>query len=85
MAIYRVTFHVDLLVDCEAEREAERIGRQNLEEEVRNGLAVVPWSVMRLESTDNLRREERGSLPWRDLQRHGEPELTVDDLLGGKV
>ena len=84
MAIYRVTFHVDLLVDCDSAREAERIGRQNLEEEVRNGMAET-WSVTRLESTDNLRREERGSLPWRDLQRHGEPELTVDELLGGKV
>lgn len=83
MTIYRVTFHVDLLVDCDTEREAEHIGRKNLEEEVR-ACSPEAWSVMRLESTDNLRRGEHGSLPWRDWRKHGEPELTVDELLGGE-
>jgi hypothetical protein len=85
MAIYRVTFHIDLLVDCETEREAERIAYNNLENEIRNcSLGAVPWSIRRVESTDNLRRGEQGSLPWRDPQRYEEPELTVDELLGGK-
>lgn len=85
MTIYRVTFHIDLLVECETEREAERIGYDNLQEEIRNcSLGALPWSVRRVESTDELRRGEHGSLPWRAPQRHGEPELTVDELLGGK-
>ena len=84
MAIYRVTFHVDLLVDCDNARAAEEIGLKNLVEEVRNGQAVETWRVTRIESTDNLRRGEQGSLPWRDPQRYGEPELTVDELLGGE-
>lgn len=81
MTIYRVTFHIDLLVDCKTERDAKRIGYKNLQDEVKNySQAAVPWSVRRVKSIDELRREERGSLPWRDPLRK-EPELTVDEIL----
>jgi isopentenyldiphosphate isomerase len=85
MTIYRVTFHIDLLVDCENEQDAKWIGYKNLPDEVRNySLTTIPWSIRRVESAGELRREEHGSLPWRDPPGREEPEFTVDELLGGK-
>jgi hypothetical protein len=83
MPIYRVTFQTELLVDCENESEAERIGYDNLEEEVRNGFSDI-ISVRNITSSDQLRKGERGSLPWRDAKRNraGEPEKTIAEILG---
>jgi len=80
MKLYRVTFHTELLVAAHDEREAERIGYRNLECEVRNGGSEV-WSTEILESRDQLRRDERGSLPWRSWDRREEPERTVEEIL----
>ena len=82
MAIYRVSFLTDLLVECENEKEAERIGYYHLIDEIRNGGSDV-FSVKLLESPGQVRRFERGSLPWRDTQRdlRGEPEKTVEQIL----
>ena len=84
MPIYRVTFQTELLVDCDDESEAERIGYDNLEEEVRNGFSDI-ISVRNITSSDQLRKGERGSLPWRSSERRGEPELLVEEILGGNV
>jgi len=40
MPIYRVTFQTEMLIDCENEGEAERIGYRNLPDEVGNGTTV---------------------------------------------
>lgn len=83
MPIYKVTFQTELLVDCENESEAERIGFKHLEEEVRNGLSDI-ISVQNITSSDQIRKGEKGSLPWRDAKRNraGEPEKTIAEILG---
>lgn len=82
MPIYRVSFLTDLLVDCDNEKEAERIGFNHLIDEVDNRGSEV-FSIKLLESPDQVRRWERGSLPWRDPQRdlRGEPEKPVEQIL----
>lgn len=82
MAIYRVSFLTELLVECESEKEAERIGFDHLTDEVDNRGSEV-FSIKLLESPEQVRRWERGSLPWRDSQRdhRGEPEKTVEQIL----
>ena len=82
MAIYRVSFLTDLLVECENEKEAEMIGFKHLIDEVDNRGSDV-FSIKLLESPDQVRRWERGSLPWRDAQRdlNCEPEKTVEQIL----
>ena len=82
MPIYRVSFLTELLVDCDNEKEAERIGFNHLIDEVDNRGSEI-FSVKLLESPGQIRRWERGSLPWRDTQRdlRGEPEKTVDEIL----
>jgi hypothetical protein len=80
MPLYRVTFHTEILVEAQDEREAERIGDRNLGSEVMNGGSEV-WNTEVLESVDQLRRDERGSLPWRSSERRGEPELYVEEIL----
>lgn len=86
MAIYRVSFLTDLLVECDNEKEAERIGFNHLIDEVDNRGSDV-FSIKLLESPDQVRRWERGSLPWRNSQRDhlGEPEKTVDQILKEQV
>lgn len=83
MALYRVTFTTDLLVEADSESEAIRIGDRNLPEEVTNRRAFGA-NVKHITSADQLFSDERGSLPWRDSQRNlnGEPEKTVDEILG---
>ena len=78
MKLYRVTFATSLLVEAESEHDAERIGYFNRNEEADCEL----YSIERIESKDDLRRGERGSLPWRDSRRRQEPETCVEDLLG---
>ncbi len=82
MSIYRVSFLTELLVDCETEKEAELIGFKHIVDEVNNRGSEI-FSVKRLESPGQVRRWERGSLPWRDTQRdlRGEPEKTVEQIL----
>jgi hypothetical protein len=80
MALYRVTFHTEILVDCVDPQEAEVIGFRNLSEEIR-GSSV--YKVDKIDSVDQLHREERGSLPWRSTERRDEPELRVEEILGG--
>lgn len=63
MKLYRVTFQTGLLVEAEDERDAERIGRKFLIDEVKNGTSEL-WSTELLESEDDLRDDERYSLPW---------------------
>ena len=86
MPLYRVTFHTEILVDARDEREAERIGDRNLESEVRNCGSEV-YRIEELKSVDQLRRVERGSLPWRCEERSnsGVPYLTVDEILERNV
>jgi hypothetical protein len=81
--LYRVTFLTEILIDARDECEAERIGDRNLESEVRNCGSEV-YRIEELKSVDQLRRVERGSLPWRATERGGEPELLVEEILGGK-
>ena len=81
MNLYRVTFTTEILVECEDEMCAERIGYKNLIEEVKNGSSEL-YKVETIKSTDELRRFERGSLPWRDSNRFGETELRVEEILG---
>ena len=83
MKIYRVTFQTDLLIGCDSEIEAERIGYRNLSDEIRNGGSSV-YKITEINSTDQLRREERGSLPWRSSDRWGEPQIRVEEILGEK-
>lgn len=80
MRLYRVTFTTQLLVECESEGDAERIGRRHLTDEVGNGTSQV-HRVEEVRALDELLRTEHGSLPWRDRNRHSEPETSVDDLL----
>ena len=81
MKIYRVTFTTEILVECEDEMGAERIGYKNLIEEVKNGSSEL-YKVETIKSKDELRKFERGSLPWRDSNRFGETELRVEEILG---
>ena len=81
MPLYRVTFQTDMLIEARDEREAERIGDRNLESEVRNCGSEL-YRIEELRSVDQLRREERGSLPWRATERRDEPELRVEEILG---
>ena len=78
--LYRVTFHTEILVNCVDPHEAESIGFRNLREEVRNSSV---YKVDKIDSVDQLHREERGSLPWRAMERRDEPELRVEEILGG--
>jgi hypothetical protein len=81
MALYRVTYQTQILVDCNNPLEAESIGFRNLREEIRSSSV---YKVDKIDSVDQLHREERGSLPWRSTERRGEPELRVEEILGGK-
>lgn len=80
MKLYRVTFQTEMMVECEDERDAERIGFKHLVDEVENRGSDV-FSIKLLESPDEVRRWERGSLPWRSDDRRGEPEVVVEELL----
>ena len=80
MKLYRVSFLTDVLVECESEKEAERIGFKHLVDEVENRGSDV-HSIKLLESPEQVRRWERGSLPWRSGDRRGEPEVVVEELL----
>ena len=80
MKIYRVTFTTQLLVEAGSEEDAERIGSSFLSDEVRNGGSEV-YRTEEITSPLGLLTRERGSLPWRDWKRVGEPEITVDDIL----
>lgn len=84
MPIYRVTFHTNLLVECENENEAEKIGLQNLNDEIKNGLSSV-FNICTIESSDELRAEESYSLPWRSNDRKREPDRDVNDILNHTV
>ena len=81
MKIYRVTFHTSLLVEAESESEANRIAERNLCEEVRNGSSEI-YSIDHLTSADQVRRNEKRTLPWRSDERYDEPNLTVNEILG---
>lgn len=78
MKLYRVTFTTELLVECNDEREAERIGYRNLREEAFNSQF---HKVETIETVEQLRRGERNSLPWRDAHRFNEPEARVEEIL----
>jgi hypothetical protein len=82
MTLYRLTFQTEILVDASDEREAERIGYNNLEEKIGNGNTNV-YSIKEITTEEQLLRGERGSLPWRNIQRDWakEPELTVEEIL----
>jgi hypothetical protein len=80
MAIYRVTFTTDLLVEADTLPNAIRIGYANLEDEVKNGCSKHLQPV-RITSVDQLKDGEHNSLPWRDPSRRNDPELEVDKIL----
>jgi hypothetical protein len=80
MAIYRVTFTTDLLVEADSLPNAIRIGYANLEEEVKNRFSKHLQPV-RITSIDQLKDGEHNSLPWRDPSRRNDPELEVEILL----
>ena len=81
MALYRVTYQTQIIVDCVDPHEAESIGFRNLPEEIRSSSV---YKVDKIDSVDQLHRDERGSLPWRSMERRDEPELRVEEILGGK-
>jgi len=85
MAIYRVTFQTELLIDCENEAEAEEIGYDNIDYEVRNGVCDIV-SMKLVDSVRQLHRGEHNSLPWRANSRNcsHEPEKTVQQILEEK-
>lgn len=80
MAIYRVTFTTDLLVEADTLPNAIRIGYANLEEEVKNRCSKHLQPV-RITSVDQLQDGEHRSLPWRDSSRKDEPEMNVNAIL----
>ena len=80
MPLYRIAFITEMIIDARDPHEAERIGFRNLSEEIR-GSSV--YKVDKIDSVDQLHREERGSLPWRSTERRDEPELRVEEILGG--
>ena len=80
--LYRVTIATKLIVEASDELEAERIGYKNLIGEVRNGSSVL-YKIEEISSCSHLQRDERGSLPWRATERRDEPELYVEEILGG--
>ena len=78
--LFRIEYHTSILIEAEDEREAEYIGDHHLEDEIQNGTSEI-WGITTIEHPDQLRREERGSLPWRNWDRRDEPELTVEEIL----
>jgi hypothetical protein len=80
MKLYRVTFHTSLLVEAESEEEAERIGYKNLKCEDVSEL----WNIEPIEEVTQLMREERGTLPWRSIERLNEPLACVEEILVGR-
>ena len=50
MAIYRLTFTTDLLVDCDNEDQAVNLGYQHLQDEVRNSTSDL-LHIQKLQST----------------------------------
>lgn len=80
MPLYRIAFITEMIIDARDPLEAESIGFRNLSEEIR-GSSV--YKVEKIDSVDQLHREERGSLPWRSTERSDEPELRVEEILGG--
>jgi len=83
MAIYRVSILTELLVEADNETEAHKIGFRNVVEEIKNGTAKL-YRIEHLESQENLKSDERGSLPWRSSDRKNLPELTVEEILSPK-
>jgi hypothetical protein len=84
MKLYRLTYETEILVECETEEEAEKLGYSFLKHEVGNGMSNLS-SLEKLESENDLQSYERGSLPWRSFKRRDEPELTVDQILKDKA
>lgn len=80
MAIYRLTFTTRLLVDCDNEGQAVDLGYRHLQDEVRNSASDL-LHIQKLELISQLKRDEIGSLPWRDSSRGNDPEQTVDRIL----
>lgn len=80
MALYRVTFETDIIVEANDEASAIKIGKCNLFEEARNELSKLS-KIQIINSDSCLEQGEGYSLPWRDLSRSGEAELTVFQIL----
>jgi len=83
MAIYRVSILTELLVEADSETEACKIGFRNVIDEIKNGTAKL-YRMELLESQEDLKGDERGSLPWRSNDRKNLPELTVEEILLSK-
>ena len=83
MPVYRVTLQTSVLVDAENEEEASRLGHRHLEDEIRSGTESEVYRVEHLEWVYELRRGERGTLPWRSSERNdaGEGLRSVEKLL----
>ena len=84
MKLYRLTYETEILIECETEEEAEKLGYSFLQDEVSNGMSNLS-SLEKLESENDLQSYERGSLPWRSFKRRDESELTVDQILKAKA
>lgn len=78
--LYRVTFQTPILVLASDEREAERVGHKFLGEELKNGCSEV-WNTVELNDEDQLRREERHTLPWWDGYPEGGDPPNVNEIL----
>jgi hypothetical protein len=78
--IYRVSILTELLVEADNETEARKIGFRNVVEEIKNGTAKL-YRMELLESQEDLKGDERGSLPWRSSDRKTLPELRVEEIL----
>lgn len=64
------------------ERDAERIGYNNLSEEIHHSSV---HTIEQITESGQLRKEERGCLPWRSRERSHEPELIIEEILGDEV
>lgn len=80
MPIYRVTFTTSLLVHSPDELSSERIAYKHLRDEVNNRNSQI-YKVEHIQSIDQLFREERGSLPWKEYTAYREPDITVEEIL----
>jgi len=80
MKLYRVTFQTEILVEAKDESEAGKIGFKYAHEEIEN---AEIYGITELNDLSQLRRNELGSLPWRSIERWGEPELLVEEILKG--
>lgn len=61
--LYRISFLTEMLVDADNAFEAERIGYNNLSEEVKRSISEV-CEVSQVKAIKDLKKSEYDALPW---------------------